>query len=554
MFDPSAVAENVLKRFQTVSRNRGTWEAHWEEVARRVLPSYSGSFIAEGDSFRNGEKRTEDMVDATGALALPRFAAVYESLLTPRNSIWHRIVPADPILKRNRAARLWFEEVRDVLFKHRYAPRANYSSQQYDAYLSMGAFGTGALFIDAIDPRYGMGLRYKAVHLGQVYFLENHQGIIDTVFRRFELTARQAAQRYGVEKLPDKIRQNATDPAKGETRHWFVNCVKPREEAEGFDPERVDVRGMAWADYTVAEDGRHLVHESGMNTFPYSIPRYITAPGEIYGRGPAMLVLPSLKVLNEQKKTLLKQGHKAVDPVLLAHDDGVLDSMSLKPGAVNYGGVTADGRPLVHTLPVGRVDFARELMEEERATINDAFLITLFQILVESPQMTATEVLERTREKGILLNPTMGRQQSEALGPLIERELDVLAQQGLLPPMPDIVRDAGGEFAIEYDSPLSRAARAEEAAGLLRLVDWARDYVNITGNPAPLDHINWDAAMPELAEIHAVPVRWINSPEVVAQIRQSRAQQADIQTAIEAGPAAAGLAKAVPELAGQGAG
>ena len=46
--------------------------------------------------------------------------------------------------------------------------------------------------------------------------------------------------------------------------------------------------------------------------------------------------------------------------------------------------------------------------------------------------MTATEVLERAREKGALLAPTMGRQQSEALGPMIEREIDILVECGLM--------------------------------------------------------------------------------------------------------------------------
>jgi hypothetical protein len=142
-----------------------------------------------------------------------------------------------------------------------------------------------------------------------------------------------------------------------------------------------------------------------------------------------MLVLPSLKVLNEEKKTVLKQGHRVVDPVLLAHDDGVLDNFSMRGGALNYGGVTAEGRPLVHTLPTGNIAIGKELMDDERMVINDAFLVTLFQILTETPEMTATEVIERTREKGALLSPTMGRQQSEYIGPMIEREVDLLMQQ-----------------------------------------------------------------------------------------------------------------------------
>jgi hypothetical protein len=115
---------------------------------------------------------------------------------------------------------------------------------------------------------------------------------------------------------------------------------------------------------------------------PYSIARYLTAPGELFGRSPAMNVLPSINVLNEEKKTMLKQGHRAVDPVLLAHDDGILDGFSMKPGAMNYGGVNSDGRALVHALPVGNLAIGKDMMDDERQVINDAFLVTLFQILV----------------------------------------------------------------------------------------------------------------------------------------------------------------------------
>jgi hypothetical protein len=261
-----------------------------------------------------------------------------------------------------------------------------------------------------------------------------------------------------------------------------------------------------------------------------------------------MLALPAIKVLNEQKRTVLKQGHRAVDPVLLTHDDGVLASMSLKPGSTVAGGVSPDGKVLVHPLPVGNLQLAKEMMEAERVTIQDAFLLTLFQILTETPQMTATEVLERAREKGALLSPTMGRQQSEALGPMIERELDVLAEQNLLPPMPAILVQARAEYETIYDSPLSRAQRAEEATGLMQLVNWTRDIIAVTQDPSPLDHVNFDAAMPALARISAVPEKWVNDMAQVAAIRADRAKQAQAKQAIEAAPAMAGVAKALPSI------
>ena len=410
MMPADDIAAETIRRLERAEGERGTWEAHWEEIAKRVFPSYAGSFQnREGQT--QGAKKTEDMIDATAALALTRFAAAMESMLTPRNNRWHRLVPSDKILQKNRSVRLWFDEATDVLFRYRYAPKANYASQQHEIYMGLGAFGTGAMFTDRLrDPNSQGGLRYRAIHLGEIFFLENHQGIIDTALRKFPLTARQAVQEFK-DGLPEEIADKAKDASKCETQYWFIHCIKPRSDAEGYDPDRKDVRGQPYASYYVSITGRKLVAQGGFNTFPYSVSRYVVAPGELYGRSPAMLVLPSIKVLNEQKKTVLTQGHRVINPVLLAHDDGVIDTASLRPGAVNIGGVNADGRPLIHALPTGNLSLAKEMMEAEHAIINDAFLVTLFQILVDTPQMTATEVLERAREKGALLSPTMGRQQ-----------------------------------------------------------------------------------------------------------------------------------------------
>lgn len=277
---------------------------------------------------------------------------------------------------------------------------------------------------------------------------------------------------------------------------------------------------------------------------PYATARYITAPGEEYGRSPAMNVLPAIKVINEEKKTLIKQGHRAVDPVLLAHDDGVIDGFSLRPGAINYGGVTSDGRPLIHALPTGNLAIGKDLMDDERLAINDAFLVTLFQILVETPQMTATEVLERAREKGALLSPTMGRFQAEALGPMIEREFDLLMWQKLLPPPPPALVEAGAQYFVEYDAPLNRAMRADEAAGTMRSMQWASEIAAQTQDPSVMDWFDTDTIIPELLSINGAPNRFVRDPETVAKIRDDRGQQQADAQFTQALPGLAALTKA----------
>lgn len=540
------IAQQIIHRFDAAKSTRGTLESHWEEIALRILPNYARTFTTPQINRIEGEKKTEEMVDATGALALIRFAAVMESMLTPRNSQWHGLEASDPALMRDRSVRLWFEEATRLLFKYRYAPDANFASEKNSDYMSLGAFGTGCLFIDTLKGIPGIprrGLRYRAIHLGEIIFFENEQGIIDTAMRYFSLTARQAILQFGADNLPKDIATHAESATQSEKLYEFIHCVKPRMEAEGYDARRVDVKGLPYVSYYVCKHSRDLCEEGGYYSFPYSISRYVTAPREIYGRSPAMLGLPALKTLNEEKKTVLKQGHRTVDPVLLAHDDGVIDTFSLRPGALNAGGVTADGKLLIHTLPTGNLALAQEMMQDERQVINDLFLVTLFQILVETPTMTATEVLERVREKGMLLSPTMGRQQSEALGPQITRELDVLAQQRLLSPMPPLLREARGEYQPVYTSPLSRAQKAEEVTGLFRTVDWMREVIAVTQDPTPLDHIDWDKAVPDILTAQAVPERWRRSMKMVLATRQQRAQAQQSQQMVDAAPAMASVVK-----------
>lgn len=546
-------AADVVRRYESAMLGRGNWEQQWEQIARRVLPQYANTFTNRDWTTTPGQPKNEEMVDATAALALPKFAAAMESMLTPRNSTWHRLAATDKTLKANRQVQEYFDDVNEILFKYRYAPYANYASQQHEIYMGLGAFGTGAMYVDALAPRYGGGLRYRTIHLGELYFLENHQGIIDTAIRHFPRTARQAVQQFK-DSVPAEVKNASEKPDQEHKVFWFLHEVRPRDEAEGYDPGRKDVKGMAYSSCYVSITGKQVVKEGGAQaqerghrTFPYCISRYVVAPGEVYGRSPCMLALPAIRVLNEEKRTVLKQGHRAVDPVLLLHDDGVLN-MNLTPGAQNYGAVTSDGKPLVHTLPVGDLALAKEMMETERITINDALLVTLFQILVDKPQMTATEVLERAREKGALLSPTMGRQQSEALGPMIDRELDVLSTQGLLPEMPLVLQQARGEYKAEYDSPLSKAQRADGAAGMGNLMSMVQEYIAVTQDPSPADWFDFDEIIPAMADIQAVPGRWIKDPKAVAAVRSERAKQAQMKQMQESAPAMAGVAKALPSL------
>lgn len=540
-----AIVEQTIKEFQALQTWRNTTASHWEEVAELIDPPSRNTFFFNSYNWP-GQKKTDRQVDATGMMALERFSAICDSLLTPRNMIWHQLAANNDYVMKDRKTRLWFEDTTNKLFKYRYAPNANFSAQNNNNFRSLGAYGTLGMFIDEFDgPE--RGIRYKSMPLGELFIKENHQGLVDGFIRWFRLTARQAYQKWP-KTFPETLRPALE--ADSQYTYNFLHHVCPNKD---YEPGRLDNRGKRFVSWYVSVEGKSLLQEGGYRKFPAAISRYFQTPGETYGRSPAMMVLPALKTLNAEKKVFLKQGHRAADPVLLTADDGLVDP-SLEPGALNKGGMSADGKPLIGILPSGNIQINKEMMDEERSLINDAFLVTLFQILTETPQMTATEVIERTNEKGILLAPTMGRQQSEYLGPMIERELDLLASQGLLLPMPPRLREAKGEYQVIYTSPLSRAAKAQEAAGFMRTLETVKELVQITGDPSLLDRFDFDQAVPAIAAIQAVPESWMSDDVAVSKKRRNRAQAQAEQQRIQSLPNQAAMlkAQAVAAKAGMG--
>jgi len=531
--------EKLIRRYDAVKSDRGVWESQWEEIAERILPRQMG-FI--GDRTR-GEKRMEKVFDSTPIIALGRFSSVMDSLQTPRQSIWHYVQSNDPAINRDFSVRTWFEEVRRVLFLERYQPKANFTGQNSERWTDMGAFGNGTLFTD-----WDKGLRYRHIALKDLFFLENHQGMVDTVFRRFMLTARQAAQQFGIENCHEKIQAAMSNPSLEMSEFEFVHVTLPNDE---YDDRKADYRGAKIASVYICMTARKaLGDKAGYGEFPYSISRYSMAPGEVYGRGPGGMALPDIKMLNEMAKTDISAAHKLINPPLLVHDDGIMGggamNMNLTPGGINFGGVSRDGRALIQPLSTGaRVDIADSKMEQRRQSINDAFLVTLFQILIETPRMSATEALIRSQEKAMLLTPTVGRQSSEALGPMIERELELLMRHGKLPPMPGLLLEAQGEYEIVFDSPMSRMQRAEELVGIQRTMETLTPYAQI--DPTVMDVFDPDQIAQLTAEVSGMPMKTIRSPDDIAKIRADRKQQEDAMREAEMAQPMAGAMKDIAQ-------
>jgi hypothetical protein len=545
--------DEVYQIFAQSSIYRVNHASMCEEVAQIVAPDYVNTFFRESYNFP-GLKKTQMQVDASGMVANQKFGAICDSMITPFAQNWHILEASNPYVQKDRQVRLWMEQASHILFDQRYRAHSAFRKNNQQIFQMVGVFGNGPMFIDQLmdmHDRPVRAFRYKALPFGEVFIRCNHQGQVDAFVRAWRMTARNAKQKWGEDMLPQELAE-ACDK-NSEAPFDFFHCVYPNTD---YDPsEKIGKGSKPFCSRYVSCTGRRLMNrmDAGYNSFPMSFARGQMAPGEIYGRGWAMDVLPALKTLNAQKATALKVGHRNADPTFITSDDGLVDFKWL-PGFVNKGGLTSDGKRLIDAVTPGNYQVAIEQMNEEKALIGDMAYTTIFQTLVENPQMTATQVIELINQKGIFLAPMVGGMGTEYLDSLIEREVDLAQQMYLLPPMPPLLKEAEGEFKIKYVSPLFRAARAGEASGFLRTVETATQIAGQTGDSSVLDWADFDTALPEIARIQSTPESWMASPDKVAAKRQAREQRAQQDAQIQALPAQAAMLKAQAVVAKNGGG
>lgn len=520
-------ARELVKQAQALKNDRATWETHWQDIADVMRPQ-SAPFTVGAMRDQPGEKRTQKIYDSLPPLALEKHAAVLEALLSPRNQVWSRLAVSDQRLQDDIEVQRYLDEVNKLLFRVRYRLQSNLASQLAESYLNLGSFGTQALFV---GDDLGRGIIYRSCGMHNLLIGEDSQGRVNRVFRHYRYTAHQAAEAFGLEKLPPSLR--AAYESKAEVLFDFMQAVVPRAYVED---SRRDFAGMALASVDVFMGDNTTMSERGYRVMPYCVSRYTKAADELYGRSPAMLVLPGVNMANRMKKAIVRGAERAVDPPLMTMDDS-LAPFNLTSGAMNYGTLDDQGRPTVQPFNSGaRVELGVDMLQLEHNAIREAFLLDVFQILQDSPKLTATQVLEMAKEKAALLSPIMGRQQSELFGPMTARELDILNAAGAMPPMPEALLEAGGEVTVEYQSPLALAQRSEAGVAMLRTWEQVTPLAQTPEGQAAMRVFNISESVLELARINGYPAKALRSKKELAAMDAQDAQAQQTAQLLEAAP------------------
>ena len=518
------------RRYKTLQTQRSNWEKHWQELADYMLPRKAD--ITKKRT--QGDKRTELIYDGTAVHAVELLSSSLHGMLTSPSTPWFSMRYRDPALQNNDAANEWLELCMDQMYKA--FNRSNFQQEIHELYYDLVVFGTAALYLEGDQD----GLRFSARHIAEVTVAEDANGKVDTVYRKFKMTSRAAAQRFGEDNLPTQMTKDLKDDPHKE--HDLVHAVYPRTEAKGKLAKNKPIASVYYH-----LDSKHLISESGFDDFPFMVPRFVKDSVSTYGRSPAMNALPDVKMLNKMSETTIRAAQKQIDPPLMVPDDGFVLPVRTTPGALNF--YRTGTRDRLEPLQIGANNPLGLNMEEQRRNaIRQAFYVDQL-LMSQGPAMTATEVLQRNEEKMRLLGPVLGRLQSELLQPLISRSFALLLRNGLLPAAPEQLQ--GQDIDIEYVSPLAKAQKLTDLQSMLRGFEVMMQVAEI----APvMDYLDSDKLVQYLVEVTGIPARVIRSDEEVARIRrqqqQAQAQQAQMEQQMMNAEAAGQVAPLVKAVGG----
>jgi hypothetical protein len=514
----SKTAELVLSRFDKAKSGRYNWEGHWQDI-RELVRTTTSDFNRQGTQ---GDRRTESIFDATAPWALEQLAAHLNASVSSDTDRWAQMGLDDVgINDLNDEQLAWCEAVTDIIFKQYTRADVNLAASKAEVYLDVGGFGTGVLYQEwDAENRH---VRFKAFPLADCYALEGANGMIDTMFRQCKMTKRQILQEFS--KSDDYIPKKVMDADDDDNKYFtIIHAVYPRKDGKQGYAGRSKKFASVWCIHELKE----CLRESGFDEFPYHVPRWSKLAGEQYGRSPAMVCLPAIKMVNTMKKTVIKAAQKLVDPPLIVPDDGFMLPIKTSPGSLIFKAAGQEDtiQPLTTN---GRVDIGLEMMTEEREQILKAFYVDWIIRQKKKERQTAAEVHDDRNEMLRQMGSILGRIMTEFTSPLFIRTFNLLYAAGMLPPAPASMH--GRKLKIFYISP---AAKALESAKGSNIQAFTQDIVVFAqAQPEIMDAIDTDVLAQEMAKMRDVTRKIIRSPEAIAALREQR-QKANAATQMAA--------------------
>ena len=539
--------KRLMRRIKELYDNRVQYEERWKEIRDFQLP-FVGDFDNTADKTNPARRRDLKIAHGVAWQACQVFAAGIMSGLTPPSRQWFRFAYKRPELNMNVEAMKVLDQRQEIVAY--VLAKSNFYNSVHSCYMEL-PFGQAPLgvFYDAQN-----GVRFQAMTVGTYALGVDGFGKVNTFARRYEMTLRQIVDCFGVESLPENMRDLAENENQLSKKYAVCWIVEPNDDRlpDKIDRLNMPYRSIYWLEKS---EEKEFLYIGGFEEWPVPTGRYLVSGLEAYGRGPGWFAEGDSKMLQLLKKDYLTAVELQIKPPMKG------SAQLLNNGGINLipGGLTPISDQVNQSVePLFNVNLdlnaARETIINTEDSIKRAYSADLFLMLdnLDNNRMTDREVMERTQEKLQQLGPVTERMQDEFLNVIINRVYNIIDRAGGFPPIPDELVDVLSEADIEVDyiSPLAQAQKMSGLVnieqGIAQVAQMAQIWPEVVKKVDPLNTIS------KYFEMLGAPAIMQRSNEVVEQMiaaeQQEMQRQQQLQEGIAMAQAAAPAADAAKNL------
>jgi hypothetical protein len=535
---------------------RLSWWEHWAKLAEAILPRRYHWLIVPNTMTR-GLAINQAIKDPTGSQAVRVCTAGMRSGIMSSSRPWFKLKPGLRNFKPDQAAKDWFEDTQDRMY--RVFAGSNYYQSATQMFEDLTVFGTAPKLM--YEDRQTI-IRCQNPCAGEYYLALGSDGRRNAFYRTFVQTVAQCVMMFGLEKCSPNIQTLWENKgASLETEVIVAHAIEPNFSLAmpGMtDPNLGVVPGnFTWREYfwEWGTSSQQPLSVRGFRTKPFITPVWTSTSNDAYGRSPGMDALPDILQLHLMTVRQAEGIDKMVRPPLLADSTLKNQPSSILPGRVTYVPDVTKGMKSIFDI---RMDLQHmtALIEKIEKRVEKWFFNDLFLMMENIPGVqprNEMDIAERRGEKMQVLGPVVEGINGE-LADDIRRCYAIMARRGLLLPKPASLQ--GIPLDIDFESMVTVAQRAAETASMERGMTVVTKLDQQYPDKHVGDNVNLDKWTRGYLEKSNFPASDMNGEDEVQQIRKGRAkaqaeaaqraQQAQAMT--HTVPAMAGAAKTASEI------
>lgn len=503
-----SLVDDIKSRYEQLKLERNKFIDRWQEAEQYVAP------VVYDWGNLDAVPSVPTRYASSPCLNLKTLVAGLTGYSISPNITWFKLSLQDQSTMDAYGVKDWLEEC-DKYLQAEYTRSNLYSeASKFVEYAAID--GHAAMLIDE-DIERGK-LRFTTMRNNEIYLDVDDYGEIDTVYREYYMTVRNAVKFFGLENLHESIQDKYKDVKLWNEKVKILYAVYPRE---GYDEESPDAKNMPYAAVYMDMDHSVIIQESGYNEMPFSVFEWDRISGLAYSNSPAITAMSDIKALNIIKSTSLKIAQMSAEPPM------VLPSSIRNVNLVPRGRTYVDNPATDTITPIKTGDnypITLDVKRDYEQEVRNWFFVDFFLMLQQKEaQMTATEVMELQGEKAATL-ANLVVALNEALTKIIKRSFNLLYQAGRLPELPEALMEEGASIKIEFIGPLAQAQQKYHAAGgITQALSLIGPIIQL--DPTSADFIDFSKLMTRAMEGQGMPEEVIREDDDVQKIREARAKQ-----------------------------